>query len=315
MYTVAALYHFTKIDQPNDLREQLFAFCEKHQMKGILLIAQEGINGTVAGSAEAIEEFLKHVKQDRRFSALESKLSFSETMPFYRLKVRVKQEIVTLRRPEVDPTEKVGVYVDAKDWNDLISDPDVLLIDTRNDYEFKIGTFKNAINPNTKNFVEFPDFVQKNLDPKKHKKVAMFCTGGIRCEKASAYMLQAGFENVYHLKGGILKYLEEVRVEESLWHGNCFVFDQRVSVGHGLAIGDNIPCYGCRTPLTPDERLSKAYKEGVSCPYCIDQVDENSKMRKEERQRQVDLAKGRQTQHIGITQKRHLKALKSAVIV
>lgn len=311
---VCAFYHFTTIENCEHLQQSFQNLCDTHHIKGILLVAHEGINGTIAGSREAIDHFLAFVKADERFKTLEYKESFAQTMPFYRMKVRIKKEIVTLKRPEANPAHKVGQYVEAKDWNKLICDPDVVVLDTRNDYEVKIGTFQNALNPNTANFVDFPSYVFNTLDPKKHKKIAMFCTGGIRCEKASAFMLENGFETVYHLKGGILKYLETVDAKDSLWQGNCFVFDQRVSVGHGLTLGDEKPCYGCRAPLTPEERLSVHYKEGVHCPHCYDQFDDNAKKRKEERQKQVILAEKRHTQHIGLTHKRHLKNHKQSAL-
>lgn len=312
MITVAALYHFAPLPDAEILRGKLQDLCDGNGIKGILLLAKEGINGTVAGSREGIDRLLAFLRSDDRLKELVHKESFAEKMPFFRMKVRLKKEIVTLKRPEADPNVKVGTYVDPKDWNEIISDPDVIVLDTRNDYEVKIGTFEHALNPKTENFVEFPDYVFQNLDPQKHKKIAMFCTGGIRCEKASAFMLQAGFETVYHLKGGILKYLEEIPQDQSLWKGNCFVFDQRVSVGHGLALGDEVPCYGCRRPLTPQERLSPLYKEGVHCQYCHDTMDDETKKRNTERQRQMELAEKRHQSHMGITQKRHLKPMKQA---
>jgi UPF0176 protein len=307
MVVVAALYHFAQLPDCAALQTKLKTLCDANGIKGILLLAEEGINGTVAGTREAIDLLLATIRSDERLAALAHKESFAETMPFYRMKVRIKKEIVTLNRPEANPAITVGTYVDPKDWNALISDPDVVLLDTRNDYEVNIGTFKNAVNPNTETFVEFPEFVESNFDPKKHKKVAMFCTGGIRCEKASAYMLQAGYENVYHLKGGILKYLEQVPQDESMWEGNCFVFDHRVSVGHGLALTDDSTCYGCRRPLTAADRESEHYKEGEHCHHCFDQLTEKSKKRNAERQKQVMLAKQRNMAHIGVTRNRHLR--------
>jgi UPF0176 protein len=301
MFVITALYHFTDLPDVVDVHTKLKDLCTNLKMKGILLLAPEGVNGTVAGSREAIDTFLTTLKSDIRFTNIEHKESFADEMPFYRLKVRLKNEIVTMRVPEANPSQIVGTYVDPKDWNALISDPDVIVLDTRNDYEVQIGTFKNAVNPETDVFVEFPTYVREKLNAPKNKKVAMFCTGGIRCEKASAFMKLEGYEEVYHLKGGILKYLEEVPVEESLWEGDCFVFDQRVSVGHGLVQGEYKPCYGCRTPLSPEELLSPHYIEGIQCHHCHDKLSEKSIRGNYERQRQILMAKGKQQQHIGMT--------------
>jgi UPF0176 protein len=225
-------------------------------------------------------------------------------MPFYRMKVRLKKEIVTLGVPGISPSKKVGRYVAPEDWNALIADPDVLLIDTRNTYEYDIGSFKGAVDPHTTTFREFPEYVKNNLDPAKHKKVAMFCTGGIRCEKASAFMLEQGFEDVYHLQGGILKYLEKVPASESLWQGECFVFDQRVAVGHGLALGEYDQCHACRHPVSPEEKARDQYMEGISCPYCYDKLSEEKRASAAERQRQVELAAQRGLAHIGEVRKK-----------
>ena len=241
---------------------------------GTLLIAPEGINGTIAAHPEEMDKMAEyldtrlHVKGEAK--ACEFKYSSASKQPFNRFKVRKKKELITLREPEADPNKHVGEYVEPKDWNALINDPDVTLIDTRNDYETKVGIFEGAIDPDMKIFTEFPDWVEKHLDPAKDKKVAMFCTGGIRCEKASAYMLSKGFENVYHLKGGILKYLEEVPKEDSKWEGDCFVFDQRVSVGHGLEEGDWVVCHACREPLSAADQQREEYEKGISCHHCID---------------------------------------------
>lgn len=298
-YVVAALYKFVALEDFQALRLPILQECQKRTIKGTLLLAAEGINGTIAGPREGIDGILAYLRSDPRLADLEVKESFAPENPFYRLKVRLKKEIVTLGVPGVDPTQKVGTYVEPEEWNALISDPGVILIDTRNDYEVGIGTFQGAINPQTKSFREFPDYVKKNLDPKKHKKVAMCCTGGIRCEKASSYMLQEGFENVYHLKGGILKYLEKVPQEESLWQGECFVFDGRVGVTHGLELGDYDQCYGCRRPLSAEDKKSPFYKPGVECPQCHTQTSESQKERFAERHFQVQLAKKRGYQHIG----------------
>jgi len=227
---VAAFYHFTQLEDYESLQPTLKEFCDVHQLKGTILLAKEGINSTIAGSRAAIDALLAYLRSDRRLQDLEHKESYCQGIPFQRMKVRLKKEIVTLGVPDIDPRYRVGTYIDPKDWNALIADPEVVVIDTRNNYEVEFGTFKGAINPNLETFGEFPDYVQNQLDPEKHQKVAMFCTGGIRCEKASAYMLSQGFTEVYHLKGGILKYLEEVPDEESTWEGECFVFDDRVSV-------------------------------------------------------------------------------------
>ncbi len=297
---VAALYHFADLADFRELRAPLQAVCDAAGIKGSLLLAAEGINGTVAGTRAGIDALLAHLKNDARLRDLEHKESTAESMPFYRMKVKLKKEIVTLGAPEANPNVCVGEYVDPADWNALISDPDVLLLDTRNDYEYEVGTFQGAVNPDTHSFREFPEFVQKNVDPARHKKVAMFCTGGIRCEKASSYMLQHGFDSVYHLKGGILKYLELVPEDESLWQGECFVFDERVSVGHGLKTGDYSLCRGCRFPLTAAERKAPEYEEGVSCPHCLHRLSEEKKSRLRERQKQTQLAEARHRQHLGM---------------
>ena len=301
---VAALYKFASLPDFKDMQVPLLAQCNEHGIKGTLLLAQEGINGTVAGSRDEIDALLQYLRTDERLADIDHKESFAETMPFYRMKVRLKKEIVTLGVPGIDPNKKVGTYVPPKRWNSLISDPDVLVVDTRNAYEYEIGTFKGAIDPHTETFREFPEFVHKNLDPAKHKKVAMFCTGGIRCEKASAYMLEQGFEEVYHLQGGILKYLEEVPAEESLWEGECFVFDQRVAVKQGLELGDYALCHACRHPISPEDKLSPEYQEGVSCPHCYAQLSEEKRRSAAERQKQVELALQRGDVHLGKLQKK-----------
>lgn len=298
-YIVAALYKFVKLKDFESLKDPLLDFCLENKIKGTLLLAEEGINGTIAGLRENIDNVLAYLKSDVRFADLEHKESVASKMPFLRMKVKLKKEIVTLGVPGVDPTEIVGTYVDAKDWNQLIQDPEVILVDTRNDYEVGVGKFKNAIDPLTKTFREFPHFVQTHLNPKKHKKVAMYCTGGIRCEKSTAYLKQLGFENVYHLKGGILKYLEEVETEESTWEGECFVFDDRVTVQHGLLEGSYDQCHGCRSPITEEEKSSDQYRRGVHCPKCIDLTTEDRKASFAMRQKQIDLAKARGKMHIG----------------
>ncbi|QYJ88002.1 rhodanese-related sulfurtransferase [Shewanella mesophila] len=296
---VCALYKFVSLPNYADIQQPLLAQMEQANIKGTLLLATEGINGTVAGTQAAIDELLVWLSQQPGLDNIVHKLSFDDEMPFYRTKVKLKKEIVTMGVEGIDPRKVVGTYVKPKDWNQLISDPDVLLIDTRNDYEVSIGTFKNAVDPKTQTFREFPDYVKENLDPAKHKKVAMFCTGGIRCEKSTAYLKEQGFDEVYHLEGGVLKYLEEVKPEESMWQGECFVFDNRVSVNHSLEKGDYDQCNACRLPITEADKASEHYVKGVSCPRCIDKVSEKQRQRFAERERQVQLANARGESHIG----------------
>ncbi|WP_017445222.1 rhodanese-related sulfurtransferase [Gayadomonas joobiniege] len=298
-YIVAALYKFVRLEDFENLREPLLNCMLDNQVKGTLLLANEGINGTVSGPREGIDAVLNWLKQDPRLADIEHKESEADEQTFYRTKVKLKKEIVTMGIEGIDPREVVGTYVEPKDWNDLISDPDVLLVDTRNDYEVAIGTFEHAVDPKTKSFREFPEYVENHLDKNQHKKVAMFCTGGIRCEKSTAYLKEQGFEEVYHLKGGILKYLEEVPKEESLWRGECFVFDQRVTVDHDLQQGQYDQCYACRMPITEQEKQSPHYKKGVSCAHCFDKTSAEDKARFEERERQIQLAKQRGEAHIG----------------
>jgi UPF0176 protein len=303
IYLTTAMYHFVSLPHFKDLREPLLNFCNFKGIKGTLLLADEGINGTLAGPEKFILELLEYLKTDPLFEGsfknLSHKESWSNKHPFYRMKVKLKKEIVTLGVPGVSPTKVVGQYVKPQDWNSIISDPDVILIDTRNDYEYAIGSFKNAINPETNTFREFPEYIKTHFDPKKHKKVAMFCTGGIRCEKASSYMMSEGFNEVYHLEGGILKYLEEMPPEKSLWQGECFVFDQRVAIKHGLEVGDYDQCYACRYPLSQDDMKSEQYTPGISCPYCYDRHTPEKLQALTERQKQVILAKERGIEHIG----------------
>ena len=310
-YLTAAMYHFVSLPHYKKLRELLLNFCVAKGIKGTILLADEGINGTVAGAEKSIHELLDYLKTDPlfegNFKSLAHKESWSDKHPFYRMKVKLKKEIVTLGVPGVSPTKIVGTYVKPQDWNAIISDPEVVLIDTRNDYEYAIGSFKNAINPKTNTFREFPEYVKTHFDPKKHKKVAMFCTGGIRCEKASSYMMSEGFDEVYHLEGGILKYLEEVAPEKSLWQGECFVFDQRVAIKHGLQVGEFDQCYACRYPLSQDDIKSEKYTPGISCPYCYNTHTPEKLKSLTERQRQVILAKSRGLNHIGHTNADSLK--------
>jgi len=298
-YVVAALYRFARLPQFEALREPLLDQCVSLGIRGTLLLASEGVNGTVAGTREGIDLLLAYLKAIPELAQLDHKESFCDELPFYRMKVKLKKEIVTMGVEGIDPQVTVGRYVEPKDWNALITDPDVLLVDTRNDYEVEIGTFKGALDPNTTTFREFPEYVKNNLDPQKQKKVAMFCTGGIRCEKATAYMIEQGFDEVFHLKGGILKYLEEVPEAESLWQGECFVFDNRVSVNHKLEKGDYDQCHGCRFPITEQDKRDARYVAGVSCPRCHDLLTEDQRMRFSERQKQIQLAKQRQQVHIG----------------
>ena len=296
---VAALYKFVALPDYRELREPLLDVCLNAGVKGTLLLATEGINGTIAGSRLAIDEVLAYLKSDARFNDIDHKESLDSELPFYRMKVKLKKEIVTMGREGIDPKMLVGHYVEPQDWNALITDPEVTVIDTRNHYECDIGSFEGAINPQTTTFKEVPAFVDQQLDPDKHKKVAMFCTGGIRCEKSTAYLLEQGFDEVYHLKGGILKYLEEVPAEKSLWQGECFVFDNRVAVDHDLNVGSYDQCHGCRHPITEAQKSSPHYQRGVCCPLCYDQLTIDQKERFAERQKQIDLAADRNESHIG----------------
>jgi UPF0176 protein len=286
---VATFYKFVRLPDFVEKREPLLAYCQAQSIKGTILLAAEGINGTIAGSRQAINSVLSFLRSDPRLADLEPKESYADAQPFDRMKVRLKKEIVTLGLPEINPSDRVGTYVSPKEWNTLISDPDVIVIDTRNDYEVSIGTFQGAQNPKTRSFHEFPDYVRDRLDPNKHKKVAMFCTGGIRCEKASSFMMAQGFQGVYHLKGGILKYLEEVPEEESLWQGECFVFDRRIAMRHGLEEGTHGMCRSCGHPISDEDKTSPHYQEGISCPYCFDRLTQEKRSRQEARQRQIEL--------------------------
>lgn len=296
---VCALYKFVILEDFESMQPKLLNIMLENDVRGTLLLAKEGINGTIAGSRQSIDIVLNWLKEDARFSDIVTKESFDTEIPFNRTKVKLKKEIVTMGVEAIDPQKIVGTYVKPKDWNDLISDPDVLVVDTRNDYEVKIGTFQNALNPETETFREFPEYVEKNLDPNIHKKVAMFCTGGIRCEKSTAFLKEKGFEEVYHLEGGILKYLEEVPEEETMWEGECFVFDNRVAVNHQLEKGQYDQCNACRMPVTDTEKQSVHFIEGVSCPHCYAKKTDAQKARFAERERQVNLARERGEQHIG----------------
>lgn len=296
---VVALYKFVSVDNFAELKKPLLQTMKQHQVKGTLLLAAEGINGTIAGYRKDINAVLNYLSVDPRFADLKIKESYEVEMPFHRSKVKLKQEIVTLGIAEIDPKHDAGIRIEPKDWNKLISRPDVLLIDMRNDYEIKIGTFKNSVNPQIKSFREFPQYVKENLDINKHKKIAMYCTGGIRCEKSTSYLKQQGFKHVYHLQGGILKYLAEITVDKSLWRGECFVFDGRVAVNFQLKRGKYDQCYACRHPITQEDKSNEKYQRGVSCPHCYNQATKLQRQRFQEREKQVQLAKQQGENHIG----------------
>ena len=299
MFTVCALYQFVRLDDFEAFRTPLRELMVELEVKGTILLALEGLNGTISGSKESIDGVIQFLQDDGRFDNLEIKFSHSENTPFKRLKVKLKKEIVTLGVEHIDPLSSVGTYIAPQDWNALISDPDVVLIDTRNNYEYEIGSFKGAINPSTETFREFPEYTKNNLEQYRGKKVAMFCTGGIRCEKSTAYLKTQGFDTVYHLQGGILKYLEEVDEDQSLWEGECFVFDDRVAVKHNLEQGQYDQCHACRYPITQEDKQHPHYEKGVSCPRCHGSRSETQVSRYRERERQVQLAKARGEEHIG----------------
>ncbi|QNA84739.1 rhodanese-related sulfurtransferase [Sphingomonas sp. So64.6b] len=303
MIRVAALYRFARFADPAALRDPLLAACIAGGVRGTLLLAHEGINGTIAGAAEAVETVLAHIRTLPGCADLKVKDSWAEAMPFHRTKVRLKREIVTMGQPDIDPLENVGQYVKPAEWNALIDRPDTIVIDTRNDYEVRVGSFAGAIDPKTHSFSEFPDWFRANrqalLAGSEKPKVAMFCTGGIRCEKATAFLKSEGLDEVYHLDGGILKYLEEVPAADSRWEGECFVFDQRVAVIHGLEVGTHSLCHGCRMPVSPEDRLSPLYIEGVSCPACHNTRDAEQRAGYAERHKQELLAARRGEAHVG----------------
>lgn len=298
-HLVAALYKFVPLDDIRDLQPRLLEKCNGEGVFGTILLAPEGINGTIAGSPAGVRSVLAWLRADDRLADLQHKESTAADMPFYRMKVRLKSEIVTMGIPGLDPQKEAGTYVAPEDWNDLIRDPDVVVVDTRNDYEVSIGTFEGAVNPGTASFREFPAWADGASELREKRKVAMFCTGGIRCEKATAYLKRQGFGEVYHLDGGILKYLETVPEAESLWRGDCFVFDQRVSVSHGLEPGHYDMCHACRRPVSAQDKARPEYVPGVSCPHCHDASDERQKERYAARQRQMELAETRRTAHLG----------------
>lgn len=305
---VSALYKFVTLEDYQEIRKPLHQTMEANDVKGTLLLAVEGINGTIAGPRQGIDNVLNYLKSDERLSNLSHKESYTQESPFKRCKVKLKKEIVTMGVEGIDPKQVVGTYVKPHDWNALISDPEVLLVDTRNDYEIEIGTFENAVNPKTETFRDFPQYVADHLDPAKHKKVAMFCTGGIRCEKSTAYMKEQGFEEVYHLEGGILKYLEEVPKENTMWQGDCFVFDDRVAVDHSLEKGKYDQCHACRMPITFEDMQRTEYVKGVSCHRCIDKVTDEQRARYAEREKQINLAKQRGEDHIGSAAAKNIEA-------
>ncbi len=297
---IAALYRFARMSDPETLCALLEQACVRAGVKGTLLVAHEGINGTIAGSGGDLDEAMAAIKAITGLDDLEIKFSFAATMPFRRMKVKLKREIVTIGDGSIDPLLAAGTYVEPKDWNALMERQDLVLIDVRNDYEHRIGTFEGAVDPSTPSFRQFPDYVRTQLAEAKGKPVAMFCTGGIRCEKASAFMLQEGFSEVYHLKGGILKYLEDVPEGESRWNGACFVFDERVAVGHGLEPDQrHVLCHACRRPLTEADREKPAYEDGISCHQCIGEMSPEQRASARERHRQMQLAKARGEPHIG----------------
>ena len=304
---IAALYQFFRVADPVALQQSLLADALELGIKGTLLVAQEGINGTIAAGPDQLDAFLERLKRRPGLERLDVKISYANVVPFYRLKVKLKKEIVTLGQPGVDPLLCVGEYVEPRDWNALISDPEVLLIDTRNDYEVAIGRFKGAINPDTESFRELPDYIQEHIDTNKIEKVAMYCTGGIRCEKSTAYLKQYGVKHVYHLKGGILAYLEQVPEADSLWEGECFVFDNRVTVNHQLQPGVYDLCHACRFPIDESDKQSDHYKPGVSCPRCYQKKSAEDKTRFAERQKQIQLARVRGYEHLGQDQKQVAK--------
>lgn len=299
---VAALYRFANFTQPEMLQPQIAAWCAEHGLKGTILVATEGVNGTVAGSEAGIDAVVAHLRTLPGCAELDVKYSHANEMPFYRMKVRLKKEIVTLGVDGIDPKREVGTYVQPEDWNALISDPDTMLIDTRNDYEVAIGTFEGAVDPRTKSFSEFPEWFRAHRDELAagKTKFAMFCTGGIRCEKSTAFLKAEGIDDVYHLEGGILRYLENIPEAESKWQGECFVFDERVSVKHGLELGEMELCHACRRPISQEDKASAHFIEGVACPACYAERTDEDRARFAERQKQIALAKKRGKQHIGV---------------
>lgn len=296
---IRAFYKFVRLPDFEEVREKILKVANEQGTKGTILLAEEGINGTVAGARESMDELFKAIQSDARLKPLPYKESISEDQPFYRMKVRLKKEIVTMGVPHIDPNQTVGTYIKGEEWNQLIADPDTVVIDTRNDYEVAIGSFENAINPNTQSFREFPQWVEDNKETLEGKKIAMFCTGGIRCEKSTAFMKEKGYQDVFHLDGGILQYLEDIPKDKSKWNGECFVFDNRVTVNHDLEPGSYNMCHACRMPLSEEDLKSELFVQGVSCPHCHDQHSEVRKEGFKMRQKQIELAIERGTCHIG----------------
>lgn len=295
---IAALYAFAPLQDHAGLQSPLQSLCEAQDVVGTLLLASEGINGTIAGPQAGIDAVLAFLREQPGLERLEAKFATAAQSPFGRMRVRLKQEIVTMGVEGIDPLKEVGTYVEPEDWNALVDDPEVLLIDTRNAYEVRIGTFQGAVDPETSCFRDFPDWVARNVDPTKHKKVAMFCTGGIRCEKATGLLLREGVSEVYHLKGGILRYLETVEPERSRWEGECFVFDRRVSVDHALQPGQHVLCFGCLEPLAPEELKHPDYEAGVCCHRCAGSIDDRTRARRRERMHQLEIARARGEAHM-----------------
>ena len=297
---VASFYRFLDLSDPQEFKNALQSICDEQGLLGTVLVANEGFNGSITGDESAIGHVFEWIEETLELdSPVEARWNAVSEPPFRRMRVKLKKEIVTLGRPDILPHKQTGTYVSGEKWNELISNPDVVVIDTRNSYEFEVGTFPRAIDPKTDSFREFPEFAQKLAETSKDRPLAMFCTGGIRCEKATALMLELGFEEVYHLQGGILKYLEEMPTQENQWDGECFVFDTRVAVDRDLAEGGYVQCHACRRPLSTEEMASPDYQEGVSCPKCINDLDEERAAGLRERQRQIELARERGDIHIG----------------
>jgi UPF0176 protein len=297
--TVATFYQFAHLPDCLDWQKKLRTRCKKFNVLGTIILAEEGINATISSSVDGIEAIMDFIKKDPRFTNLTYRLSITPRQTFYRIRVAVRDEIVTLGDSSINPNEQVGKYVEPENWNDIITDPEITVIDTRNDYEIEIGSFKNAVAPDTQTFGQWDEYVEKKLSDHKEKKIAMFCTGGIRCEKASSHLIKRGFKEVYHLKGGILNYLEKIEPENSLWDGECFVFDHRVSVVHGLKDGNAKICFGCRWPLQEKDLESEKYEPGVCCPHCADKLDPVRRASLEERNRQIQIARNKKRDHLG----------------
>ncbi len=297
--TVATFYQFAHLPDCLDWQKKLRTRCKKFNVLGTIILAEEGINATISSSVDGIEAIMDFIKKDPRFTNLTYRLSITPRQTFYRIRVAVRDEIVTLGDSSINPNEQVGKYVEPENWNDIITDPEITVIDTRNDYEIEIGSFKNAVDPDTQTFGQWDEYVEKKLSDHKEKKIAMFCTGGIRCEKASSHLIKRGFKEVYHLKGGILNYLEKIEPENSLWDGECFVFDHRVSVVHGLKDGNAKICFGCRWPLQEKDLESEKYEPGVCCPHCADKLDPVRRASLEERNRQIQIARNKKRDHLG----------------